>query len=55
MVGQGDLFAALPTPERAKPTATPAEQVRRKDDRCVDRGTEQSISKRRSTDLWPST
>ena len=26
MVGQGDLFAAPPTPERAKPTATPAEQ-----------------------------
>ena len=26
MVGQGDLFAALPTPERAKPTAAPAEQ-----------------------------
>ena len=26
MVGQGDLFAALPTPEQAKPTATPAEQ-----------------------------
>jgi hypothetical protein len=26
MIGQGDRFAALPTPEQAKLTATPAEQ-----------------------------